>query len=65
MTDSQFAAIDAHLQEIADSMKVLPQVAANTKPTGKVWQLFNGMAIVVTIGGVVSIIDQFFEWFGR
>jgi hypothetical protein len=53
--DKQFETITALLQQIAE----------NTKPPGRSQRSLEMIGLVVTIGGILSIVDQIIQWFWR
>jgi hypothetical protein len=53
--DKQFEAITALLQQIAE----------NTKPPGRSQRSLEMIGLVVTIGGILAIVDQIIQWFWR
>jgi hypothetical protein len=53
--DKQFEAITALLQQIAE----------NTKPPGRSQRSIEMIGLVVTIGGILAIVDQIIQWFWR
>jgi hypothetical protein len=55
MKQQEFRAISALLQQIAD----------NTRPADKGWQVIAGIASIVSIGGIVGIIERFIQWVWR
>ncbi|GMO27327.1 MAG: hypothetical protein Ta2F_02880 [Termitinemataceae bacterium] len=45
--------------------ELLEQIVENTKPPKKTRMILETFGLVVTIGGILSIIDQIFQWFWR